>query len=158
MNTLLRSVKWNAMLLEHFLKRLHAGIIVWGIVHCDLSNLFFNEICEIYQKKNIKCTLCVILIWSRMKRKAPARCSSVYQVGTQWKPMRSAWSSSCDWGPLPVSSITSCNQCAVTAMYYQRLGSDHMSMVKDIFPTEFCKQKFNQFSVNFLATYLHCSS
>ena len=81
-------------------------------------------------------TLLVMLRQSVIKRNACAKCSPSWWPGTHWKPMRSACSLRVVFNP----SDTDLIQCAVTAVNGVQLGSDHIHIVTDIFPTDFCGQ------------------
>lgn len=84
-------------------------------------------------------TLCAIAIRSRTSKKACARWTPVWCPGTRWKPMRSALKLRQCCNPSGVWIFFASIQWAVTAMNGVRFGSDHKSIVNEIFPSDFCQ-------------------
>ena len=122
-------------------KLYHKCIVVRHIIQCNPPKLLDEN----SNKQKQECrgtafpldlTFDAIPIRSRTCRNACARCSPVWLPGTRWKPIKSARSFSIYCWPLGVWIGVVSIQWAVMAMKGVRFGSDHMSMVVEIFPNE----------------------
>lgn len=118
------------------LQVLHHWLVIWGIVSSNPSDLLIN-INTLCIKKILVLTFDVILRRSVINKKQWAKCSPVCRPGSLWNPMRSALSWSFFLDPDGVFSSTASIQWAVTAINEVWFGSDHASVVKEIFPTDF---------------------
>ena len=131
------SIKRNAERPELSSKHGHESVIVWCVVKRGPANLkIWMSIT--FVDDNISRTFEVILMRLRTWRKAWARCSPVWRPGQRWNPIKSDRSFRMCWGPWGVWTVVVSIQWAVTAIKGVRFVSDHISIVVEIFPREFC--------------------
>ena len=131
-----RSIELDFTLPKERLQRIHHWIVVGGIVRSDPSKLLVNlKYCN--EEKIIVLTFDVILMRSVTNKKQWAKWSPEWRPGILWNPIKSALRWSFLITPVGVISSTAWIQWAVTAMKDTWFGSNHASVVHDIFPTDF---------------------
>ena len=131
-----RSFEFDFALPKERLQIIHHFIVVGGIVRSDPSKLLVN-LNILHMKKNISLTCDVIWMRSVTNKKQWARWSPECRPGILWNPIKSALRWSFLITPVGVVSSMAWIQWAVTAIKDTWFGSDHASVVQDIFPTDF---------------------